>query len=245
MMKIKIAYLYYDLMNLNGEHANIKALIRHFENAGASVNTDYLTIGDNYDLNKYDIVYMGQCSLESGSIALNDMLKHKDNISSAIENGVYFFLTGTSLELFGKSITNLKGEKSNCLGLFPYYVKHIDIEDYAEECKYRVDEDVEAASDFIDQKIIGFQNRAGLIYNADNPIFKMIKGTGNNLETKDEGFNYKNVYATYIIGPIFIRNPYLTDYFVKKIILEKDKTFDIKIVKNTAEYKAYKKHFEN
>ena len=73
----------------------------------------------------------------------------------------------------------------------------------------------------------------------------MTKGTGNNLDTKDEGYNYKNVYATYMIGPLFIRNPYLTDYFVKKIILEKDPEFEVKITRNTPEYKAYKKHFDN
>ena len=43
-MKIKIAYLYYDLMNLNGEHANVKALVRHFENANVDTEVDYLTI---------------------------------------------------------------------------------------------------------------------------------------------------------------------------------------------------------
>lgn len=244
-MKIKIAYLYYDLMNLNGEHANVKALVRHFENANVDTEVDYLTIGDKYDLTKYDIVYMGQGSMESMTLTIKDMFKHKDNIKKAIEKGVYFFLTGTSLELFGKSITNLKGEKRECLKIFPYYTKYIDIEDYSEECKFRVVEDAVAESDFIDQKIIGFHNRAGLIYDNNSPIFKMTKGTGNNLDTKDEGYNYKNVYATYMIGPLFIRNPYLTDYFVKKIILEKDPEFEVKITRNTPEYKAYKKHFDN
>jgi len=84
-MKIKIAYLYYDLMNLNGEHANMKALIRHFENANCTVDADYLTIGDKYDLTKYDVVYMGQGSMESMTLAIKDMFKHKDNILRIIK----------------------------------------------------------------------------------------------------------------------------------------------------------------
>lgn len=244
-MKINILYLYYDLMNLNGEHANVLSLKKHFEYQDVLVKIDYKTINDEIEFNKYDIVYMGQGSDDNQILVLNDMLTKKNDIIEAIENNVYFFLTGNSLELFGKSITDLKGNNQMCLGIFDYYVKYIDIENYSDECKYRVVEDVTAMSKFIDQKIIGFQNRAGLIYDNDSALFTMLTGTGNNTTDKNEGFSYKNFYATYIIGPLFIRNPYLTDYFVNKIIKEKDKSYKIKNIKLTEDYKAYKQFFIN
>jgi CobQ-like glutamine amidotransferase family enzyme len=71
----------------------------------------------------------------------------------------------------------------------------------------------------------------------------MLTGTGNTPKDKNEGFNYKNLFATYMIGPLFIRNPYLTDYFVKRICNEKK--LKTKAVKLSPEYIAYKKHFEN
>jgi len=42
-------------------------------------------------------------------------------------------------------------------------------------------------------------------------------GIGYEPKVKDEGFIYKNFIGTYTLGPLFIRNPYLTDYFVKRI----------------------------
>ena len=62
-------------------------------------------------------------------------------------------------------------------------------------------------------------------YIATGHYAKIIDGNNikvrKDLTTKNEGFNYKNFYATHIIGPLFIRNPYLLDYFLEKICLKK------------------------
>ena len=46
MMKIKIAHLYYDLMNLYGENGNVRALDASIRKQGIDVKIDYLTIDD-------------------------------------------------------------------------------------------------------------------------------------------------------------------------------------------------------
>ena len=45
-MEIKIAHLYYDLMNLYGENGNIKALKKQLEEQNTSVKVLSLTIDD-------------------------------------------------------------------------------------------------------------------------------------------------------------------------------------------------------
>ena len=56
---IKIAHLYYDLLNLYGESGNIKALKRFIERQNVECEIHFLTLGDKIDFEKYDLYYMG------------------------------------------------------------------------------------------------------------------------------------------------------------------------------------------
>ena len=74
-MTIRIAHLYYDIMNLYGEIGNIKVLRYHLEEQGIKVIIDNLSINDEIDFNKYDLLY------DNGILVLeysNDKLK--DNL---------------------------------------------------------------------------------------------------------------------------------------------------------------------
>lgn len=46
-MKVKIAHLYYDLMNLYGEQGNIIALKESLKNQNIETEIDLLSIGDD------------------------------------------------------------------------------------------------------------------------------------------------------------------------------------------------------
>ena len=104
MEKIKIAHLYYDLMNLYGESGNIMALEKGFNDQDMYTEVIKLSINDRIDFTKYDIYYMG-CGSESNQLIVNeDLLKYKNIIKDAIEDGKYFIFTGNSYELLGKYI---------------------------------------------------------------------------------------------------------------------------------------------
>ena len=62
--------------------------------------------------------------------------------------------------------------------------------------------------------IKGFQNTEYLISTTKNVLFNINKGVGNNY-TLMEGYQYKNFYATSIIGPILARNDNLAQYFLE------------------------------
>lgn len=55
MKTIKIAHLYYDLMNYYGEQGNVLALKTAIEYAGFKVNVKTLSVDDEIDFEKYDI----------------------------------------------------------------------------------------------------------------------------------------------------------------------------------------------
>ncbi len=236
MQKIKIAHLYYDLMNLYGENGNLRALKRFLERQDIKCDIHFLTIKDNIDFNKYDVFYMGMGSENSEFLVLEDILKYKTKIEESIKKGKHFLITGNSLELFGSYIIDEEKKKHEALNIFPYYTEHQD---------FRIVGSAIFKTKLIQEKIIGFQNRCGIMHNIDKPIFKVLEGTGSSPELKKEGYIYKNFYGTYLLGPLFIRNPYLTNYIIKNIMKLKNKKYKLKIFNRTTEIKAYNKYLEN
>lgn len=236
MPKIKIAHLYYDLMNLYGENGNIRALKRFTERQDIKCEIHFLTIGDKIDFNKYDAFYMGMGSEKSELLVLEDIIKYKTDIEEAIKKGKHFLITGNSLELFGKYIIDNEKNKHEALNIFPFYTVQED---------FRIVGSVVYKSKIIKEKIIGFQNRCGTMYEIDKPLFKVVDGTGSTLESKKEGYTYKNFYGTYLLGPLFIRNPYLTNYIIKNIMKYKNKKYKFKMYNRTTEIKAYNTYLEN
>ena len=110
MEKIKIAHLYYDLMNLYGESGNIMALVNGFEAQNMYTEVVNLTVGDKIDFNKYDIYYMGCGSENNQEKVIKDIIKYKEKIKNAISDGKHFIFTGNSYELLGKYIEKTTGE---------------------------------------------------------------------------------------------------------------------------------------
>lgn len=236
MPKIKIAHLYYDLMNLYGENGNVRALKRFIELEDLKAEIHFLTINDKIDFNKYDIYYIGMGTEKSQMLVLKDILKYKKEIEQAINKGKTFLITGNSLELFGSYIMDKNKNRTDALDIFPYYSIHNE---------FRIVGSVVASAKQTKEKIIGFQNRCGITYGLDKPLFKIIEGTGTTLELKKEGYNYKNFYATYLLGPLFIRNPHLTTHVIKNVIKSKNKKYKLKIHNRIPEVKAYKTYLEN
>ncbi|MCI8331045.1 MAG: hypothetical protein HFE04_02960 [Bacilli bacterium] len=236
MPKIKIAHLYYDLMNLYGENGNVRALKRFIERQDIKCDIHFLSIGDSIDFQAYDLFYIGMGSEHSELLVLDDIKKYRDDIKKAIDKGKHFLITGNAMELFGSHIVVDNKKSIKALDIFPYYTVHESI---------RVVGSAVFKTRLIKDKIIGFQNRAGIIYGIDKPLFKVIDGTGSIPNATKEGYIYKNFYATYLLGPFYIRNPYFTSFIVKNVMKQKNKKYKLKMLNRTTEIKAYNEYLNN
>ncbi len=224
---IKIAHLYYDLLNLYGEQGNILALINSFKNQNIEIEVDRLTIGDNINFKDYDLIYIGSGSEDNLNIVLEDIIKYKKDFKKFIDDDKYLIATGNSYLLFGKSIDDKDG-----LDIFPYYAKSCDRIRCHSFVKYK---DL--------SPIVGFQNRKYIVENKENHLFKVLSGNADNFKSEFEGFNYKNFFGTFLIGPLLIRNPHFTDLIVADLTTKNNYKYHIDI--NTNEYKAYNEYLKN
>lgn len=222
MKTIKIAHLYYDLMNYYGEQGNVLALKKAIEYVGIKANIDYLSIDDEIDFNKYDIFYIGMGSNKNQEIVRKDIIKYKDQIKDVIKKKM-FIATGNSYELFGKKIDNKK-----CLGIYNFNSKTSD----------RIVGEQVFKCNLTDKPVIGFQNRNSVNDIKDNYLFEVIKGTGNDTESNVEGIHIDLFFGTYLIGPLLIRNPFFKDELLKYLGID---LFDTK----SSDYKAYFEYLKN
>lgn len=234
-MKIVIAHLYYDIMNLYGESGNVKALKKYLEEQGVKVTIKFVTIDESKEFDKYDIVYIGSGIEANRLLVLDDILKHKEEIEVAIENNKFFLCTGNSYELFGQSITDINKNKHKALGIFDYD---------AEDINFRIVDQAYFKTSLVSKPIIGFQNQGSMIKNNRKPLFRVISGTGSYPNSTGEGIHYKNFYGTYLIGPLLVRNPHFIKYLIKKIISSRSKKFKYKNKKDVMAERAYNNFIE-
>lgn len=223
-MKITIAHLYYDLLNLYGECGNVRILKKILEEQNVDVVVKFLTVDDKLNFEDYDFVYMGMGIEDNLKIANKHLKKYKKDIQKYIEDGKYFICTGNSYELFGKEIA-FESETIKTLGIFDYKSKIL------EERKIM---EISAKTDMIDKELIGFMNTGSTNNNEKENFLKNINNTDEN-----EGIIYKNFIGTYLIGPLLVRNPELLKLIVKKIIKEKDSKYRLKKINLDFLEKAY------
>ena len=235
METIKIAHLYYDLMNLYGENGNVRVLVKHLEEQNVKVILHTFSLEDNIDFTKYDIFYIGCGNKDNFSLVLENIKHYQKEIKKAIKEGKFFLVTGTGLDLFGKSFTNLDGVKIKALDIFDYESKEIPKRLVGEQ---------EFVFNGLTETILGFQNRNTILDNlGEVHLFEVITGYGYQEETHFEGIRSKNFYGTYLLGPILARNPYFTEYIVSKIMTSKG--LEYHPYQNEYEIKAYKEYMKN
>lgn len=210
--ELKILYLYPDILELYGDFGNIQVLSYRLEQRGIKATIVPYSIGDiEPNFNDYDLVFAGGGADQEQSILANDLIKYKENIKTAIENGVFFLLICGAYQLFGKYYKGVDGNIIPGLEIFDYYTEAI--EDRKKRCIGNIV--INTNLDGKDTKIIGFENHGGQTFNVDTPFGDVLFGNGNKFGDFKEGFSKKNVIATYLHGPLLSKNPELADYIIK------------------------------
>ena len=206
---MKILHLYYDIMNLYGDYANITALRKIAEHSGEEVAVDKLSIGDDADLSAYDFIYIGSGTEKNQKVVLEDIRRYKDVLTACIDAGKVILMTGNSFEMLGQSITDAYGEAYEGLGLFGFTT--------AEQNKTRLTNDAVYECSFLDSPLVGFVNKCSGITGIDEPMFTVRLGLGNRGGDTGEGMRKNNLFCTHLTGPVLVKNPHLLRYMCSLI----------------------------
>ena len=211
---MKIEILYPEFCNLNGDMGNIKYLKKCLPEAElleTSINDKPKFIQQS----DISLVYMGTLSERSQEIVITKLKPYTELIKQKIEQNQLFLFTGNSVEILGKYIENEDGSRIEALGIFDIFAKRNMMNRHNSFFlgKYK------------EIEILGFKSQFTMLYgnNEENYFIKTDMGIGINEQTKLEGIHQNNFFATYIIGPILVLNPYFTLELLKLMGVENPK----------------------
>jgi len=225
MYELNICHLYPDLLNLYGDRGNIIAIARRSQWRRIKVNISDISIGDKFDAEKYDIIFLGGGQDFEQEVIQDDVLNKKGNeIRNAIENDKIFLAICGGYQLLGNYYKTWDGKEIEflrALDLWTIGSKKRMIGNFCFECDF-------LKTDSFDGRVVGFENHSGRTYLGPSvrPLGKIVKGYGNNGEDGFEGAIYKNVYCSYSHGSLLPKNPHLTDYLITLALKQKYKDFD-------------------
>lgn len=212
--KIRLCHLYPDLLNLYGDRGNILALKRRTSLRGIELEVEAVSIGENFDPDQYDIVFLGGGQDAEQNILRSDFVSVKgDKIKEAVEMNKVFLCICGGYQMMGHYYEEHDGHKIECLGA-------INIWTVGKKSRF-IGDTVYSCDLLGESKILyGFENHSGRTYLGDDikPLAKVLTGSGNNGEDRTEGAIYKNVYCTYSHGSFLPKNPAMTDFLIKQAL---------------------------
>ena len=87
---------------------NVSILKRHIEDQGIDVRLDKKSLGEEFNLDEYDYIYIGRGTEQNLDVILQDIEKYKNKLEDFIDKEKVVLLTGNSFEILGKSIDEKK-----------------------------------------------------------------------------------------------------------------------------------------
>jgi lipid II isoglutaminyl synthase (glutamine-hydrolysing) len=236
---LNIGWLYPDLMNTYGDSGNIACLKkrcewRKIEFELAELNTGF----KSEEIEKTDLIFMGGAQDFQQEIVSRDLKKKISTLKRKIENEtVGLFICGAYQFLCNYYLAE-DGRKIEGLGLLDAYTK-------SEGRNDRLIGDIAVSTSLPigNNVLIGFENHGGRTFLGSNvkPLGNVLKGHGNNGIDQTEGAIYKNIFCSYMHGPLLPKNPDFADYLIT-LALEKKYKRKIKLdpIENEYEVKARK-----
>ncbi len=236
-MRLKLAHLYPDLLNLYADRGNIRVLQKRAEWRGILLEAAQYNLDDDIDFSDIDIVFIGGGSDREQALVAKRLLQLQSDISHYAEHyGVIVAVCG-GYQLLGHYY-KLENEYLQGLSL-------LDI--YTEQRKGRLIGNVVAmpniksSDDSKPLPVVGFENHGGRTFiGSHTPFAKLLHGKGNNGKDGGEGVLYKNIIGTYLHGPLFPKNPHIADYIIEQAVRRHYEDYNISPLHDETELEANK-----
>ncbi len=207
---VRILTLYPDELNIYADRGNLLFLRQRCLWRGIEVKESGLGVGEYFDPDQFDLIYIGGGQDRDQEIVGRDLLETKAEavLDFASAGGPILAVCG-GFQLLGREWT-VSGEPREGLGLFDVRTERGTGE--------RLIGAVAIEADFAGRKltVAGFENHAGRtsLGPEATPFGTVIAGHGNNDSDGTEGARAGNAIGTYLHGPLLPKNHLLADLLI-------------------------------
>jgi len=209
-MELRLLALYPEQMNIYADRGNILFLRRRCEWRGIGFEHAAAGPGEGFDPGAHDLLYLGGGQDRDQAAVAADMVASKrEAIGAAVEDGACMLAVCGGYQLLGHGY-RLGEERLPGLGL-------ADLETVREPGP-RLIGNVAIEVDFGDGActLAGFENHGGRTYldPAAKPLGRVLAGHGNNGKDGFEGIRLRNLFGTYLHGPLLPKNAWFADRLI-------------------------------
>lgn len=218
--RVRIAWLYPDLMSTYGDRGNVIVLQKRCQWRGIKAEIVPITLETPInELESCDIIFMGGAQDRQQKLAGEDFLKRKGPVvKKMVEAGVPALFVCAAYQFVGHYYKPYQGEKISGAGIWDLYTEHPG--DQAKRLIGNTAAEIINPPELTGTVIVGFENHGGRTHLGSKmkPLAKVLKGYGNNGEDGFEGAVYKNSIGCYFHGPFLPKNPAVADWLIGKVV---------------------------
>jgi len=236
-MKLHIAHLYPELLNIYGDKGNVAAFSKRCLWREIQAEITEINPEDKIDPELYDFYFIGGGQDTQQIAVAEELQKQKDVLHQAANSGAVFLAICGGYQLLGHYYKPHDGDKLPGISILDAYT-------VAGNTRYIGNVTVKTNKPYSNlQTLVGFENHSGLTYlQGDTKPLGLVKvGNGNNGKDKTEGAVYKNVIGTYLHGSLLPKNPHFTDYLITLALERKYGKVQLCELSDDIELSAHKK----
>lgn len=152
-----------------------------------------------------ELLILGSMTEREQLAAVEGLTPYKERLMERIDAGMVVLATGNSSELFGEYIEE-EGKRYPMLSLFPFHAERD--QEHRHNSMF--------LGEFEGMKLVGYRAQFSFLRGEfPGKFIKVLGGCGNSMDDPNEGFRYKNLFATYLLGPFLVLNPPFTKYLLR------------------------------
>jgi lipid II isoglutaminyl synthase (glutamine-hydrolysing) len=203
--ELAILHLYPVEMNIYGDRGNVLTLVKRLQWRGIGAKVIEAGVGEKVDLKSIDLIFAGG-GQDRGQIAVGrDLQDRKEDLLAAAEDGMPMLTVCGTYQLFGRFFQPKDGERIEGISLFK-------AETVAGSTRMIGNISVKTSWGLL----TGFENHSGQteLDEGQQALGSVLRGYGNTPRAGTEGAVHKNVFGTYMHGPLLPKNPAFADHLL-------------------------------
>jgi len=225
-MTVRVCHLYPRLLSVAGDRGNLMAIAQRCAWRGIGCRVTEAEAGEVPDFTQADLILLHGGQDREMTAAAADLAVKSGPLREAIEGGAVVLAVCAGYQLLAHSYTPSAGPTIEGLGVLDAvteagpvrFIGHLGIEcdDFGAASPARSGDPASAGA----RRLVGFENHSGRTFLGDGakPLGRVIAGAGNNGEDHSEGARYREVYATYMHGPVLPKNPWFADHLLSRAL---------------------------
>jgi CobQ-like glutamine amidotransferase family enzyme len=206
---IRLGHLYPTLMNVYGDRGNIICLERRCRLRGIELEVTPLGLRAPLEPDAFDMLFMGGAQDREQRLVSDDLVQVKGAaLRELAEAGVVVLAVCGGYQLSGHFYRGADGEELPGAGILDIQTVHP-----GPRARRLIGNLV---ARWQGGELAGFENHGGRTYLGPGcqPLAKVVSGFGNDGESGFEGARHKNVFGTYLHGPLLPKNPEFADHLI-------------------------------